>query len=204
MNHTQEPARGQQPVDPPPPRSFTTELLRRAREGNQDAFGELLEHLRPGLERACRRAGHIDPAHATQDVWATAVRRAIDGFPEFEGQTPGEMRSWLTKIQSRAIVDLFRRVRARRRGPAASAGSSMVAASPSPACVTSEVAKREAAERVARAMGRLDENDRAVLQLYRIEELPLAEVAKRLGLPYTTVQKQVQRALERLEESMRR
>jgi len=58
------------------------------------------------------------------------------------------------------------------------------------------------AEVVARALGELSPEDRALVQLYYYEELPLAEIESILGIKTETLKMRLFRARKRLRETL--
>ncbi len=100
-----------------------TTLLKLAREGDEVAFGQLIETYRGELRAYCYRM--LGSVHDAEDVLQDALLRAWRGLPGFEGR--GSVRSWLYSIATNASIDLTRR-RSRRElpvhfGPAAQPGS---------------------------------------------------------------------------------
>ena len=82
---------------PGPP---TEDLLRRARAGDEDARGRLLEAYRSYLALLARLQlgrdlqGKVDPSDLVQEVFLEAHR----DWGQFRGQTEGELRAWLRRM----------------------------------------------------------------------------------------------------------
>jgi RNA polymerase sigma-70 factor, ECF subfamily len=106
-------------------RADETALLNLAREGDQSAFGELVEAHRAQLRtHAYRMLGSV---HDAEDALQEAMLRAWRGLPGFEGRS--SVRSWLYSIVTNAALDISRR-RSRRElpadfGPAARGGDDL-------------------------------------------------------------------------------
>jgi RNA polymerase sigma-70 factor, ECF subfamily len=84
-------------------------LLEAAREGNEDAFRDLVEPLRAELHAHCyRMLGSVQDA---EDALQEALLRAWRGLPRFEGRSAP--RSWLYRIATNACLDLIARRRKR-------------------------------------------------------------------------------------------
>lgn len=98
-------------------------LLQRARDGDEAAFGELVEGFRGELRAHCyRMLGSVADA---EDTVQNAMIRAWRGLPGFEGRS--SVRSWLYSIATNAALDSARH-RSRRElpvdfGPAAAHGA---------------------------------------------------------------------------------
>jgi RNA polymerase sigma-70 factor (ECF subfamily) len=84
-------------------------LLEAAREGNEDAFRDLVEPLRAELHAHCyRMLGSVQDA---EDALQEALLRAWRGLPRFEGRSAP--RSWLYRIATNACLDSIARRRKR-------------------------------------------------------------------------------------------
>jgi RNA polymerase sigma-70 factor (ECF subfamily) len=81
------------------------ELLRDARQGDEDAFGRLVEPHRAALHAHCyRMLGALPDA---EDALQDALLRAWRGLPRFEGRS--SLRSWLYTIATNACLKLIER-----------------------------------------------------------------------------------------------
>jgi RNA polymerase sigma-70 factor, ECF subfamily len=158
-------------------------LARRAADGNDDAFAELVRrHERRVYSIALRMTGREEDARdAAQDAFVSAYRK----LASFRGDSA--FTTWLHRVTVNATYDLLRK---RSRAP------EPVADVPEP--VTSTV--DDPAARVAQALdvqgalGLVPEEYRAVLVLRDMEDLPIDEVAAILGLPVGTVKSRCHRA----------
>ncbi len=85
--------------------------LRRAKQGDEAALGELLDEFRPYLRllavRALddRMAGRVDASDVVQQTCLSAVRR----FKEFTGEDVEGLIGWLRVIHEHNLVDTARR-----------------------------------------------------------------------------------------------
>ncbi len=171
-------------------------LVERARRGDQRAYEELVDRY---SELAFRTALLItgsaaDAEEAAQDGFFKA-HRALSRF------RPGEpFRPWLLTIvgneaRNRVRSSARREAMTLRVAEAARTGD----AAPSP-----EAAALAARERMAllAALGRLSREDREVIQLRYLLDLPVVEAAAALGVAEGTVKSRLSRALERLRAQM--
>ena len=93
-------------------RADETALLNLAREGDESAFGELVEAHRAQLRaHAYRMLGSV---HDAEDALQEALLRAWRGLSGFEGRSSA--RSWLYSIVTNTALDISRR-RSRRELP---------------------------------------------------------------------------------------
>jgi RNA polymerase sigma-70 factor (TIGR02960 family) len=108
----------------------TAELMRRARSGDGDAFGELVDRYRRELQVHCYRilGSAADAEDALQETLLVAWQ-SLDGFEE-----RSSVRTWLYRIATNRSLNTLR---AARRRPAAE--PSLVWANPPQAARVSEV-----------------------------------------------------------------
>ena len=170
------------------------ELVARALEGEDVAFGELLRrHQGAALRVAAVIAGSTDDAN---DIVQDAFVRAHGRLGTFRGD--GSVRSWLLRVVANGAKNHVRgRHRRRRledrhfRLEVRSSESAELAAE-----------RRLEHERVADALGRLGRRDREVLGCRFVAGLSEAESAEVLGVPVGTVKSRTSRALDRLAREL--
>jgi RNA polymerase sigma-70 factor (ECF subfamily) len=191
------------------------DLLRRARDGDEDACGLLLEAYRGYLTILARMQmdpnlqGKVDPSDVVQEAFLEAHR----DFPQFQGQTEAELRAWLRRVLATSLADQSRRyLGTRRRDPrlerhlaAALDRSSqalergLMAPDSSP---SDRAARREDARRLAEALERLPADYRDVLLLRHFQGLTFPEIARRLGRTLDGVKNLWLRGLARLRRGL--
>jgi RNA polymerase sigma-70 factor (ECF subfamily) len=110
------------------PRSATArqrELLKAAREGNDDAFRRLVERHQKELHAHCYRM--LGSVHDADDALQDALLRAWRGLAKFDGRS--SLRSWLYRITTNTCLDLIsrrpKRVLPIDHGPAADPGDDL-------------------------------------------------------------------------------
>jgi RNA polymerase sigma-70 factor, ECF subfamily len=154
-----------------------TELVRRAADGDADAFELLVE---PQIDRSFRTAramlgNDADARDATQDAYVAAWRE----LPTL--RDPSSFDAWLQRI----VVNACRSV-LRRRGRVREVSLEATPGAPEP----SRAAEADAvgdAESLARAYDRLDPDKRAILVLHYLEHEPVDAIAAAIGLRPGTV-----------------
>jgi RNA polymerase sigma-70 factor (ECF subfamily) len=188
-------------------------LLAQAKQGDADAFLELLELHRLRLRRLVsmrmdrRLAARLDPSDVVQDSMARAFARR-DAYLAAPSRP---FYAWLREIACNRLIDLHRRhVKAQRRtvmreetaaGPPASAESRgnlarrLLDASVSP---SRQIEQREQLQRLRTALDSLRPTDREILVMRHLEELSVEEIADVLKITRTAVTSRLLRALQRL------
>jgi RNA polymerase sigma-70 factor, ECF subfamily len=76
-----------------------------AQDGDESAFGDLVEEYRTELHAHCYRM--LGSVHDAEDALQDALLRAWKGLPGFEGR--GSVRSWMYTIATNAALDIARR-----------------------------------------------------------------------------------------------
>jgi RNA polymerase sigma-70 factor, ECF subfamily len=186
-------------------------LLKLARDGDEDAFGELVEPYRAQLRAHSYQM--LGSVHDAEDALQEALLRAWRGLAGFEGR--GSVRSWLYSIVTNAALDITRR-RSRRElpvdfGPAAGTADHLEAvvtdpvwlepypdrwltgdAGSSPEAAYEQRESMELAFIVA--LQKLPPLQRAVLLLREVVGFSAAETADQLGASVASVNSALQRA----------
>jgi RNA polymerase sigma-70 factor (ECF subfamily) len=149
------------------------ELVRRGREGDEIALGELVDrHQAAAFRVALSLVGDGDVA---QDVVQDAFLKAFRGLKGFRGDAT--FRTWLLTITANAARGALRRQGRRREARIEAAGPVAVAA-PDP---QEHMAVREAAERARAMLEKLPEKQRLAVQLRIDEGLSFKEIGDVIG-----------------------
>jgi RNA polymerase sigma-70 factor (ECF subfamily) len=167
------------------------ELLRRARAGETDARGRLLEGYRSYLTLLARvqlgrhLQSKVDPSDVVQEAFLEAHR----DFDQFQGQTGAELRAWLRRVLVRNLADQIRHYRTQRRdfrleqqlaaeldrsSEALERGLLAPDSSPSARAV-----RREEGLSLSEALERLPAHYRDILLLRHFQGLSFPEIARR-------------------------
>lgn len=176
-------------------------LVRRARTGDAVAFGVLVDTR---IDRCYRLAWSIlsndaDAADATQDALLAAWRQLprLRDAAAFDG--------WLNRIVANAAL-MARRHRLRlREVSVAPVHPGDIPHEPEPA---PDLRARTAfddvvdGDAIGRGFDRLRPQDRMILVLHHVEERPVAEIARSLGIPVGTLKSRLHAARGALEKAM--
>jgi RNA polymerase sigma-70 factor, ECF subfamily len=158
-------------------------LVERARQGDHDAFAELVRGAIARLDTAARLILR-DPELARDAVQEGLIRawRDLRGLRD-----PDRFDAWIYRLTVNACLDLARR----RRRRAIEVDIDVLEA-PFDADPAERVADRVLVDDVLR---QLDEPGRAIVVLHYFVGMPLTEVAACLGIPIGTVKSRLHRAL---------
>ena len=169
-------------------------LISRARGGDRDAFGELVEQYRDNVYRlAYRMCGNAyDADEAAQEAFVAAWR----ALPNFRGDA--KFSTWLYRLTTNAAIDVMRR---EKRHQTVGDGEMMELADDADS-PQETVERTEQQEAVQKALATLSEEYREVLLLRYMEELDYAEIAEVLQLPSGTVKSRINRAKAALKAAL--
>ena len=163
-------------------------LAERARQGDRDAFGQLVERYAEQARRVAR-AVLQDPDDA-DDAAQDAMLAALVKLDQYDASRP--FGPWLMRIVANAATDRRRRRKVRS---AVSLDEGLVAGGPRP----DVVAEREILlVRLREALAELPERRRIAVVLFDVEGYSHAEIAEVLGIPEGTVRSEVFHARRRL------
>lgn len=123
------------------------------------------------------RALDPQPDDAYQEIW----ERALRGLSRFDPGGSAAWSTWLYAVAQHHLTDRHRQRRARSGDP-----DLADRASPDPSALE-RLEAAEGVERLRAALAVLPEAQRRAVILYHLEEVPLAEVAAREGVPVGTV-----------------
>jgi RNA polymerase sigma-70 factor (ECF subfamily) len=192
----------------------TDDLLRQTGDGDRDARDQLLARHRDRLRKMVawrldrRLAPRLDPSDVVQDVLVEADRK----LDQFLQDRPLPFYPWLRTLAWEHLARQYRRhLKARGRSvlreepgilnlpdeSAAELADRLVTSASSP---SRQAIRREARERVRKALAGLAERDREVLVLRHLEQLSVAETAQILNIKAGTVKVRHLRALERIRK----
>src|SRR6516164_8378145 len=84
--------------------------LARARSGDREALGQLLESFRPYIRFILRalRSGRFQARCDDDDLIQEVLLQAHKSFSDFQGQTTPEFTAWLRRIVVRRIGQMLR------------------------------------------------------------------------------------------------
>ena len=195
----------------------TTELLERAKTGDDAAVNDLMEKHRDSLRHLVRMRldqkirQRVDVSDVVQDVLIEANRR-IEGYLENPAMA---FHLWLRQIAKDRIIDAHRRHRAsarrsvdREQAMAVPRGydhSSILLANQlgdqelTPAA---QALQKEMASRVESAIAEMDEGDSEIIIMRHYENLSNQEIAQALGLTEPAASMRYLRAIRRLRSLM--
>jgi RNA polymerase sigma-70 factor (ECF subfamily) len=176
-------------------------LLVRSRNGDREAFGELVLAHQRRVWLICRQYLGADEADAaTQDTFI----KAYTSLSSFDGRSA--FTTWLTRIAINTCLDELRR--RKREGlrietEPDEAGTDALTRLPDDAAGPEDRAMQRQAVATLRACEkRLPERQREIFRLRFYSELELDDIAAALGVHVGTIKTQLHRAVHRLRKEL--
>lgn len=168
------------------------DLIRRAGQGDGDAFRQLVEAYQAPVYRLALRMCCGDTALA-EDAAQEAFVAAWRGLPRFRGDS--RFSTWLYRLSTNAAIDCLRREK-RHRDTDDLEDVDLPDGGDGP----QETAERaETQNAVRRALALLSDEHRQVLLLRYMQELDYGEIAAALQVSEGTVKSRINRAKARLK-----
>ena len=172
-------------------------LVRAARLGDDDAFGEVVDRYGPGMLRYARRLVNGSDADAGEVVQEAFIS-AWKSLDSFRGES--SLKTWLFRLVHRRAVDLLRH---RRPTPLDDELLSRVVrvADDNP---LQDVLDSELLEALQEALDELPWNQRSAWLLREVEGLGYDEIAHAMGTTVGSVRGHLHRGRRQLAERMAR
>jgi len=161
-------------------------ILASASDGDERALEQIYRDNAPLVLGYARTNGSRDPEDVTQDVFVAVVT----GLRSFQGDERA-FRSWLLTITHRRLVDDLRR---RGRRPLTQSDGTILTDQAAPDSTDGEALARLQARGVLEVIDSLTDDQRAVLLLRMLADLPIREIAAVLGKNETAVKALLRRA----------
>jgi RNA polymerase sigma-70 factor, ECF subfamily len=171
-----------------------TELIRRAREGDTQAFGVLVERYQRRVVRVAMAVVHNqdDALELAQETFV----RAFENLAKFESRS--SLSTWLYRIAANLAID-FRRREGRHTVLRGEEGEFELSRLPSERGNSfAETARGELNRRLHEALKELTPEHRAVILLREVEGLSYDEIGDILQCPRGTVMSRLHYARNRL------
>ncbi len=176
-------------------------LVERARDGDHDAYGVLVErHSRAVFRLAYRITGQEQDA---EDVVQEAFLRAYRQIGRFESRS--SFGTWLYRIAVNCAHDLIRtrpRFSSRSSGPDDQGEAPEIADVSAGANPERVLASREIDRRVREGLDTLSDLERSAFILRHFEGLSIAEIGESLGLGPSAAKHSIFRAVQKMRRNV--
>ena len=172
----------------------SSDVLERAKRGDQDAFAELVRRYQPRCLRFARSMLRADEEaeEATQDAWV----RVWKALPRYEEQE--RFDSWLFRILANRCRS--RGVRLVREATVVARDDTALGYAVAPDGAVERAAWRE---EIAVALAELPDAQREAFLLHHVEGFAYEEIAAMSGVGISALKMRVKRACDHLRERLR-
>jgi RNA polymerase sigma-70 factor, ECF subfamily len=166
------------------------ELIKRAQQGDKEAFGILYREYYRKIYRYCKINMYKDAA--AEDVCQETFLRAWKALPKYTMTEAGTFQAFLFRIARNLIIDL-----GRKKKEYSLAAYEEVETKED---FAADVDKQADIEQVKIALAKLKEKDRQILLLRYFEEMSHAEVSAIIGIKEGALRVRTIRLLQKLKE----
>ena len=173
-------------------------LLRRAQNGDPEAFGRLMEPLEQLVWRVCWH--YTGNREATEDCGQETMIRIWRNLGNYRGECA--LESWVYRIATNCCMDWLRKKKRDKSvsvEPLREQGFDPADTAPG---TEEQVVQEDERRRLREAIAELPEDQREALILTQLEKISYEETARRLGVEEGTVKSRVNRAKARLKEML--
>lgn len=171
-----------------------TEWLQLARDGDAQAFSELVEIYQRPVYNLCYRM--LGNAQEAEDAAQEAFIRAFNSLQRYDPER--KFATWLLSIAANYCIDQHRRKRFVNVDLEAVPASEFAERKPS---IEKEMINQEANEEIQALLAGLNEKDRAAIILHYWYDYSYREIAKELTLSESAVKSRLHRARQSLAQS---
>jgi RNA polymerase sigma-70 factor (ECF subfamily) len=187
-------------------------LLLRAKAGDTDAWGSLLEFYQPYLRLVARSIvrKHVHFQIDLSDVVQETNLKACRALSQFQGSDEPELVAWLRQILTNLVLNQLKKQERPGRRPEsldallerASQEAHWALAAPG-STPSAGASRREQAVLTANALESLPADYQQVLVMHYLEKVPHKEIGQRMGRSESASRMLLMRAARELEKQLR-
>ena len=183
------------------PKPTDTEIIRQVIDGNVNAFESLLIKYEALVLKIAKR--HVPPSEV-EETAQNAFVRAYKSLPTFKGE--GDFKQWLSSIAVRTCYDYWRKAYKSREVPMSTLTEKHrkwleeVVSDQSEWALHEKGLREEAKELLDWALGKLNTEDRTIIELIYLEGLSGREAADLLGWSIANVKVRSFRSRKKLHK----
>ena len=178
-------------------RENDVQLIRRILSGDDAAFSILVEKYQKSVHALAWQK--IQDFHYAEEIMQDTFLRAYKKLPTLKN--PNQFAGWLHVIANRLCIDWMRRQKSVMQSledtPVEEIEKSSYTHHVSEQRMTEKTERYQ--ELVKKLLEKLPENERAVVTLFYLDEMPMKEIGKFLGVSANTIASRLHRARKRLQ-----
>ncbi len=178
-------------------------LIARARKGDGDAYGQLVQANQDRIYASVLRQVHDE--HKAMDITQEAFIQAYRAIDTYEDRA--RFSTWMYRIAMNLITSHYRHERAQKRGGSQTETSLNIEGMPEPGAdqrtPDDAVAAADLGVLVRAAIDELDDEYRDVVVMRDLQDLSYEEIAETLKIAPGTVRSRLHRGREKLREKLK-
>ena len=179
------------------------QLIRKILSGDDAAFSILVEKYQESIHALAWRKIH--DFHYAEEIMQDTFLKAYKKLPTLKN--PNQFAGWIHVIANRLCIDWIRKQkRKQEQKPVMQSLEDTRQEEIEESSYTHHISEQRMAERteryhelVKKLLEKLSENERSVVILYYLDEMPMKEIGKFMGVSVNTIASQLQRARKRLQ-----
>ena len=184
-------------------REDDVQLIRKILSGDDAAFGILVEKYQKSIHTLVWRK--IGDYHYAEEIMQDAFLQAYKKLSTLKN--PNQFAGWLHVMANRLCIDWMRKQkRIRKQQPTMQSLEGTRLEEIEESSYTHHISEQWVTQRteychelVQKLLEKLPENERTVVTLYYLDEMPTKEIGKFLGVPVNTIASRLHRARKRLQ-----
>ncbi|MEO2050105.1 MAG: sigma-70 family RNA polymerase sigma factor [Pirellulales bacterium] len=183
-------------------------LVKAARQGDDDAFGQICDRMTEYLLLTASDIGNgLTAKFGASDIVQQSLLQARQGMSTFKGTSEGELRTWLVTLVQRNLIDSVRHYsQSKKRDTSREQSGRMEYLAESQAglhkTASSIVRQRETDEELLRAVAQLPTRRQRVIELRHWQGMSFAEISNELKISESAARQLLARALEELRKNL--
>ena len=189
-------------------KSDWTALVEAARQGDDDAFGQICDRMTEYLLLTAGDIGNgLTAKFGASDIVQQSLLQARQGMASFKGTSEGELRTWLVALVQRNLLGSVRHYRqTEKRDTSREQSARMDELAENQAgpheTASSIVRQRETDDELLRAVAQLPARRRRIIELRHWQGLSFSEIGSELEISEDAARRLLTRALEELRKNL--
>lgn len=179
-----------------------SEIVAKAKEGDPDALGLLLDYFQKYLYTVVNNDldSDLQPKMGGSDVVQNTFIEASLGFPRFKGETKAELKAWLVSILKNNLHDCHRFFHevAKRNVGREKGGAKKFEVQAQTLSPYDQVRLKEKIRMVRKALAGLNPGQQEIILLKNQEEWTFKQIGAKYGLTDEAARKRYERAMDQL------
>lgn len=164
-------------------------LIKRAQEGDKDAFGEIYNLFYKKIYRYCQF--HTNNIELAQDICQETFLKVWKALPSFSQKKGGTLQAFVFKIARNLLIDWSRKKKESKLEEHLDLESN--------GNLIDDIERNATIKIVRKAIMQLDELEQQIITLHYFEELSGVEIASIVGMNEGAVRVRTHRILEKLK-----